>query len=126
PSDNVTLLVRYDAGGLTGAGQSFTGRTGPEVIDAALAAIEGEARPVEKTTVTEAEIMALSDDLVEIKRRCWYLRVEKGGDEWTVVAKEHRAGELATSSVLARGSGLVAVFNETREKLDRKVAATPR
>jgi hypothetical protein len=123
PSDAVHLVVRYDAGGISGSGQEFTAQTGREAIGAAVRAIEGKARPVTQITVTEAQIFELSDVLVEVERRCWFMRVEKSSNEWTVVAKEHQSGSLASTTAMAHGSGLRVALERVLEELDRKAAS---
>ena len=122
PSDSVHLVVRYDTGSPSGKGQEFTAQTGREAISAALRAIEGEARPVSAVTVTEAEMFELSDVLVEVERRCWFLRLEKSSNQWSVVAKELRPGALGSTTAMAQGPGLKVALEEVLKELDRKAA----
>lgn len=123
PSDNVSLVVKYDTGTLSGKGKEFTAGTTNEVVSAALKAIEGEARPLSAGTVTEGEIRKLSDVIVEIKRRCWHLQVEKTSDEWSVMAREQLAGNLGSKTAFASGPSLRSALEEVLKELDRQAAS---
>jgi hypothetical protein len=124
PTDNTNLIVRYDTGGVASEGEEFRGQTAREVFRAAVEAIEGQARPDNSRTISEAQILELSDALVEIKRRCWFVHAEKTSSEWSVEVKELRAGSLRGTSARTTSPSLVGVFEDLLGQLNRAAEST--
>lgn len=125
PADRVQLICRYRSADSPAVhGEEVTAETFDAAFTKMVQRIEqkGKASLPEPSTLDEALVSRLDRLADQLEARCWYVKYEKTGQDWRLMAREDLGGR-ASNTAFADGSDLEGLFQNAIKQLDEKRAS---